>query len=586
MNQRCCLLFLLLFSLHIVNAQGFLHARDTLIVDGTGKEVILRGMGLGGWMLQEGYMYKVPMLGQQYRIREKITDVVGKERADEFYRRWLAEQTTKTDIDSLAAWGFNSIRLPMHYRLYTLSEEEEPRKGTDTWLPKGFAYTDSLLAWCKSNRIWLILDLHAAPGGQGNDLAISDRDPARPSIWESEGNRRKTIALWVKLATRYRNEPWIGGYDLINEPNWGFEDPAKDTRGTSETKNIPLKKLLVDLTKAIRKVDRNHIIIIEGNGFGNNYRGVLPPWDDNLVLSFHKYGNFNSVESISQFLALRHQHRIPIWLGESGENSNTWYTELIGLAERNHIGWAWWQHKKMRVNQPLEVLVPEGYDQLVAYWAGERRRDSTRSSTADAASAKPAPVKPSPEQAWKVLNAFLENTHILKNRVHRDVIDAMFRQVYDSSTRSFTTWTYRDEMYIPSTWYDLGRQRHAYYDVDSASYHYTPGVNTVGNRGGQFRNDGVDIYKDEKGNYIGDMEAGEWLQYTISVPQSGTYTLTPDLRSPGGDQLRGVLRLSVEGQPTDIESRFSLSGGSHQFRLTVEKGGGNIQFHGLVMVKN
>ncbi|HEY0354781.1 MAG TPA: cellulase family glycosylhydrolase, partial [Flavisolibacter sp.] len=106
--------------------------------------------------------------------------------------------------------------------------------------------------------MYLILDLHAAPGGQGNDLAISDRDPSKPSLWQSEANQQKVIALWKKLAERYKDEEWIGAYDIINEPNWGFED-EKDFRGTAENKNEPLKKLMVDITKAIREVDRNHI---------------------------------------------------------------------------------------------------------------------------------------------------------------------------------------------------------------------------------------------------------------------------------------------------------------------------------------
>ncbi len=90
---------------------------------------------------------------------------MGKEETDEFYNRWLANHTPprKADVDSTAAWGFNSIRLPIHYNLYTLPVEQEPVAGQNTWLEKGFAMTDSLLQWCKANKIYLILDLHAAP---------------------------------------------------------------------------------------------------------------------------------------------------------------------------------------------------------------------------------------------------------------------------------------------------------------------------------------------------------------------------------------------------------------------------------------
>src|SRR5690606_37877251 len=144
---------------------------------------------------------------QQYRIKEEIEKLVGTEKTAELYQRWLKNHTQKIDIDSMAAWGFNSVRLPMHYNLYTLPVEDEPVAGENTWLEEGFAITDSLLNWCKANNLYLILDLHAAPGGQGNDLAISDRDPNKPSLWESEANEKKTIALWRKLAERYANEP-------------------------------------------------------------------------------------------------------------------------------------------------------------------------------------------------------------------------------------------------------------------------------------------------------------------------------------------------------------------------------------------
>lgn len=482
----------------------WLSASGKAIVKDRRDTVILRGMGLGGWMLQEGYMFRLSNLGQQYRIREKIKDVVGEKKTSDFYNQWLSAHTTKADIDSLASWGFNSIRLPMHFNLYTLPVDKEPVKGANTWHEKGFAMTDSLLSWCKANRMWLILDLHAAPGGQGNDLPISDRDPAKPSLWESEENRNKTIALWKKLAARYANEPWIGGYDIINEPNWGFEDP-KDVRGTSEKTNAPLRKLMVEITRAIREVDTRHIIIIEGNGFGNNYRGILPPWDNNTVISFHKYGNFNNTEAIRNFLALRDEYSMPLWLGESGENSNTWFTEAIALVEQNGIGWAWWQGKKMGINNPLEIRRPQGYDQLLAYWTGKGS-------------------KPSEAEAWKTLEELLENIHISKNIFHRDVVDAMIRQVRSSATIPFLAHEVTSAgLVIHAVDFDLGRQRFAYLDTDTARYQYTPGVNTDGNRGHTYRNDGVDIRNGAAGPYVFNIEDGEWMQYTFSVKDGGRY---------------------------------------------------------------
>src|ERR1700722_11913461 len=145
-------------------SQGFLKAKGKLIVNEKGEKVILRGMGLGGWMLQEGYMLKLGKIGPQHRIREKIEELVGPAKTAAFYDGWLAGDIRKIDIDSMAAWGFISVRLPMHYHLYTLAGDEEPVAGKNTWLEKGFALKDTLLSWCKADHLYLILDLHATPG--------------------------------------------------------------------------------------------------------------------------------------------------------------------------------------------------------------------------------------------------------------------------------------------------------------------------------------------------------------------------------------------------------------------------------------
>lgn len=183
--------YLVLTSYNDVSAQKFLHTEGQHIVDGNGKNVLLRGLGLGGWMVQEGYMLQTGnFAGSQHIIKQKIKDLIGEEKTKLFYDAYLANGVTKRDIDSLSAWGFNSVRLPMHYNLYTPPIEDE-KNGEITWIEKGFRMTDDLLKWCKENKMYLILDLHAAPGGQGNDANISDYDTTKPSLWESEANQKK-----------------------------------------------------------------------------------------------------------------------------------------------------------------------------------------------------------------------------------------------------------------------------------------------------------------------------------------------------------------------------------------------------------
>ena len=110
-------------------------------------------------------MLKLGKIGPQYRIREKITELVGPEKAAAFYDRWLANDIRKIDIDSMAAWGFNSVRLPMHYALYTLPVDKEPVAGKDTWVEKGFG-VDGQSAELVQGRSYLPDPRHACGSGR------------------------------------------------------------------------------------------------------------------------------------------------------------------------------------------------------------------------------------------------------------------------------------------------------------------------------------------------------------------------------------------------------------------------------------
>lgn len=531
----------LLFAFQpLLRAQGFLKAKGKDIVNEKGQNVLLRGIGLGGWMLQEGYMLGITAEGQQqHKIRQRIDSLIGPEATQEFYDTWLANHTTRGDIDSLRSWGFNSVRLPMHYNLFTLPVEKEPVAGQNTWLTRGFEMVDSLLAWCAANKIYLILDLHAAPGGQGNDLNISDRDPSLPSLWESEANRNKTIALWKKLAERYAGKQWIGAYDILNEPNYGFTDTA-DRNGLKETRNEPLKKLLVDITKAIREVDHNHIIVIEGNGWGNNYNGMLPPWDDNMVLSFHKYWNKNDKASIQKIVDTREQYNVPVWLGETGENSNVWYAQAVQLLEENNIGWAWWPLKKLGVNNPLQIRSNLNYQDVLNYWNGKGE-------------------KPRESNAYSGLLELATYTRVGTNRVHRDVIDALMRQPHSSKTIPFAKNNIQNGTVLKAVNYDLGKNGYAYWDSDTADYRVS-GIKGVGNRGRTYRNDGVDIVMDSahyETYYVNHIEAGEWLQYTIDVKQKGIYNIGLSVAS---EITGGAVSISINNKIAGNKQMVPLTG--------------------------
>ena len=531
---RTVLFFVLVLFSNNLFSQGFLTTQNKDIVDENGNVVILRGMGLGGWMVQEGYMLQTAeFAGPQHKIKAKIQEVIGDEATEDFYEAWLSNHVRKIDIDSLKSWGFNSVRLPMHYNLYTLPIEDEPINGENTWLEKGFTMTDSLISWCKQNDMWVILDLHAAPGGQGNDAAISDYDDSKPSLWESSANQAKTVALWEQIAERYKDETTVAGYDLLNEVNW-------DLPGGSL-----LRSLYGQITDVIRSVDNDHIIFIEGNWFANDFTGLTPPWDNNMVYSPHKYWSTNDQASIQWVLDLRDQYNIPLYLGESGENSNVWFNDAIRLLESEGIGWAWWPMKKIEnISGPLSVSKNFGYEALLNYWKGNG-------------------TQPNQQAAINSLMGITESLKIENCAFEKGVIDAMFRQINSDESLPYKDHKIPGVIFAPN--YDLGKNGFAYYDNDVATYHVSTGQFTAWNTGWTYRNDGVDLEPsldniNTNGVNVGWSEAGEWMKYSTDIQESGVYDI--NVRVASGS-FGGKMRFSSGG--VDIsQSHFVTSTGGFQ----------------------
>ncbi len=543
------------------DAQGFLKVSGTKIVNEKNEEVILRGMGLGGWHVPEGYMFGMSSFANAaWEIRNKIVEVVGPQNADTFFTSFRANFVTRKDIERLGQLGFNSVRMPMHFQFFV--KQSEP----DVWIESGFVVMDSLLRWCGDNKIYLILDLHAAPGGQSANN-ISDYNPALPSLWDLESNKTLTVALWKKLAQRYVNEPWIGGYDILNEPAWNL--------GTG---NAPLRSLYISITDAIRQVDTVHIIFAEGNWYATDFNGLTPAWDKNLVYSFHKYWNTNDVGSINYLLALRTAENRPLWLGESGENSNTWFTDCISLMETNKIGWSWWTLKKFdAIAGPYSVPNTVEYETLLKYWKGQT-------------------TKPTVAAAMKGLMGMAEGLK-LQNCIFRpDVVDAMIRQPFETTNKPFTVNTVPGKIFAVN--YDLGKNLGAYKDND---FQNNQNNGAAWNSGWSFRNDGVDIEKCSdaitNGYNVGWTGSGEYLTFTITVQQDGKYNIAARLAAPNTG---GSIGVGVDGGPLTVASvlatggyqswgtqsigKYDLTAGTHVLKTAFFFGGFNVNYFDIAYV--
>ncbi len=546
--------FGLLLPAQILQAQ-LLKVDGKNIIDEDGNTVVFRGLGLGGWLMEEGYMLQTPGEGSPTSIRNMIVDLIGEEDAAEFYRRYRQNYVAEEDVDLIARWGFNSIRLPFHYEI--LSPKDQP----GVYLEEGFAYLDNMLEWCKKNELWLILDMHAAPGAQ-NHLNISDSD-GEARLWTETENQDRTVEIWRKIAERYADEPWIAGYDLLNEPVL--------PEGHS---NLELRDLYIRIANAIREVDSDHILFIEGNFFATDFNLLTPPtlYGENIVYAFHKYWNDPGKATIQYLLNIRGQWNVPLWLGESGENSNPWFHEVVKLMENEEIGWNWWTHKKVAtITSPLSSPIEAGYQSVLDYWNGRISR-------------------PSQSFARDALFEMADNLALDKCERRPDVLAALLDPEFGVKTKPFI------ENVIPGTIdcadFDYGTNGVAYYDMHAGRNN----VNnfTPWNTGWALRNDGVDLQVSDDPDgavyNIGWIDPGEWVNYTVEIEQEGIYDVTFRVASePGGAlfflRLDGlvaspILNVSSTGgwqSWTSITAEdVELPAGTHVLTLTFVNGKLNI----------
>ena len=325
---------------------GFIRAQGKQIAGADGRPLTLRGISLGNWLLPEGYMFGFDHGPSSAReIDVLFRDLLGPDVTERFWREWRDTYISQGDIELIRKAGFNSVRIPLHHALFV-------EDGA------GFVTLDRVVRWCKDAGLAVILDLHAAPGGQtGSNI---DDSWGYPWLFESPQAQEETIALWRRLALRYRDEPAVLGYDLLNEPIPQFPYLQKY--------NAALEPLYKRIVAAIREVDRNHIVILGGAQWDTNFKVFGAPFDANAMYTFHKYWMEPTRAAIEEYLDFRERYNVPVWLGESGENTDEWVARFRSVLEENQVGWCFWPYKKMdKTGSVVTFAKPIYWDELVAY---------------------------------------------------------------------------------------------------------------------------------------------------------------------------------------------------------------------------
>ena len=511
------------------NAAGFLHTSAQNIVDEKGNKVLLRGVGLGNWMLPEGYMWKFGGQGDRPRKIEKIVaDLAGPEYAKHFWTEYRNNYITEADIKRIAELGYNSVRPALDARMF-LTEGDHP-----VYLDEGFKVLDNLVKWSKKYGVYVIIDMHAAPGGQtGQNIDDSVND--QPELFMDKKYQDRLSDLWVKIARRYKNEPTVAGYDLLNEP-------LPERTGAAAKYKSQLEPIYKQLTAAIRKVDKKHMIIVEGANWANDWSVFSSPFDGNMVYQFHYYcwDRPSALKSIQQYLNYRKRFNAPVWVGETGEANDAIYWATTEYFEANNIGWSFWPWKKMDAfNAPYSIKPPEAWEAVRTYAEGGD--------------------KPSVETAQKTFDELLQNIQLKNCAFRPDVVNAMFRRIPGR---------------VEAKNYGQEGLNKSYYVKDSAKksqyYRTSEPVQIISADTDQ-----------EDSEQVVTLGAGEWTAYTVNCKASnGDYETIVHAKA---ENTPAEAQLMIDDSPCDVNistnawneinlGTHSLSSGPHRLKWLVKSG--------------
>lgn len=343
----------------------FVHTDGTKILDENGQPLFLSGINLGNWLLWEGYL----MMGDfNYRTHTQflnsLTTVFGSHnRAKEFEHQWRLNYVDDKAIEDLKSLGFNSVRVPFHYNMFWENGQLSDH---------GFQYFDQVIDSARTHGLYVLLDMHAAPGYQnpGDHADNVDSNASQPrdtvKFWDGTENIQIASDVWRHIASRYKDEPVVWGYDLFNEPV------------PQEGREFELLGSLIEIRNAIREVDNNHIIVAEGSWWSSDLTkidwsdplvqqatGVSEQWDDNLVYQIHHYGPASGTfgrEDITNNL------NIPLIIGEYGESDTSNLAAITEWAKQELAGYFPWSFKKMSHDKTLWTIPPNSrYNELKGY---------------------------------------------------------------------------------------------------------------------------------------------------------------------------------------------------------------------------
>ncbi|EFM08495.1 glycoside hydrolase family 5 [Paenibacillus curdlanolyticus YK9] len=300
---------------------------------GSGSTVSLHGTNLGGWLMEENWMS--PLGGKdEWTVRGTLLSRFGAGTTDSIKSAYQDVWIQASDLDTIKNMGLNFIRVPIYW------ENMMNRDGTMKSDAYSFAKLDWLVASAQSRGLYVLLDLHGTPGNL-NGWQSSGREGVN-ELWSNTTYQNWTVQIWQRLATHFKDNPTIAGYDLLNEP-------------VSNNSSLSISQMYDRLYKAVRAIDPDHMIYVEAFGYWNNIVSPSTYGWTNVVYEVHSYDwndtNYTSQSnSINQWFTdmIWHQNNwnVPVYTGEFTlfTHNDLWEKWLSGLDALD-VSWTNWSYK-------------------------------------------------------------------------------------------------------------------------------------------------------------------------------------------------------------------------------------------------
>ncbi len=380
----------------------FVTVQGTNLIQPNGEKLFIVGTNLGNWLNPEGYMFGFSRTNSAWMIDLMFREMVGPDETAAFWKEFKDNYITRSDIDFIASTGANTIRLPFNYKLFT--DEDYMGLTSDH---DGFKRIDDVVAWCRANRLYLILDMHDCPGSQTGDNI--DDGYGYPWLFESEKSQQLFCEIWQQIAKRYKNETVILGYELMNEPIAHYFE-------NKDLLNQKLEPLYKRAVKAIREVDKNHVILLGGARWNSDFF-MFSDWkfDTNIIYTCHRYGGEATKEAIRDYIDFRDKTGLPMYMGEIGHNSNKWHADFVRVMKENNIGYTFWPYKKLDNSCMMGIQRPAEWDSVIVKYS-----ETDRSTYKDFRE-----KRPDQQNALKLMREFLNNCRFENCKPQTDYIKSM-----------------------------------------------------------------------------------------------------------------------------------------------------------------